>query len=92
MTFINIIVIPQELVRNYRFESNMALEQHRHFNKMLNEMVTKTRAKDYKVKALLINSTLQKLKLTYRVNVFNINIPTKLIDSTLYPIHIQSGE
>ncbi|KAG1140360.1 hypothetical protein G6F37_009349 [Rhizopus arrhizus] len=41
-------IIPQELVRNYRFESNMALEQHRHFNKMLNEMVTKTRAKDYK--------------------------------------------
>ncbi|KAI8368186.1 mRNA triphosphatase CET1 [Radiomyces spectabilis] len=34
--------------RSVRFESDMPLEQHRHFNKMLNDLVNKTQARDYK--------------------------------------------
>jgi polynucleotide 5'-triphosphatase len=35
--------------RQYRFEANMPLEQHRHFNNILNETVKRTQARDYKV-------------------------------------------
>ena len=43
------IVIHPDYMRQYRFESNMPLEQHRHFNKILNEMVNKTQAREYRV-------------------------------------------
>lgn len=36
--------------RQYRFEANMPLEQHRHFNNILNETVKRTQGRDYKVK------------------------------------------
>ncbi|KAI9243460.1 CYTH-like domain-containing protein [Sporodiniella umbellata] len=41
-------VLPKSFDRSIRFESNMALEQHRHFNKMLNDMVNKTQNKEYR--------------------------------------------
>ncbi|KAI8883168.1 mRNA triphosphatase CET1 [Backusella circina FSU 941] len=41
-------IISRQDNRYYRFESNMSLEQHRHYNKMLNELVEKTNAPDYR--------------------------------------------
>ncbi|CEI88299.1 hypothetical protein G6F70_004363 [Rhizopus microsporus] len=41
-------ILQPEHERNVRFQTNMSLEQHRHFNKLLNDMVNKTQAKDYK--------------------------------------------
>lgn len=39
--------------RNYRFESNMTIEQHAHYNKILNETVNRSQAREYKVSHLL---------------------------------------
>ncbi|ORY96798.1 CYTH-like domain-containing protein [Syncephalastrum racemosum] len=41
-------ILTYEMERNTRFESNMPLEQHRHFNKMFNDLVSKSNASDHK--------------------------------------------
>lgn len=48
-TLTGVLVIHSDYMRQYRFESNMPLEQHRHFNKILNDMVNKTQAREYRV-------------------------------------------
>ncbi|CAO3625417.1 unnamed protein product [Cunninghamella echinulata] len=41
-------VIPKDIIRNYRFESNMPLSQHKYYNNILNDLVNKSNQKDYK--------------------------------------------
>lgn len=43
-----IIVIGSGLENRIRFESNMPLAQHKHFNEMLNALVTKSNARGYR--------------------------------------------
>ncbi|KAI9483861.1 MAG: CYTH-like domain-containing protein [Benjaminiella poitrasii] len=57
--FTETIIRPEEM-RQYRFESNMPLEQHRHFNKMLNDMVNKSQARDYKGERIKYKHTMEK--------------------------------
>ncbi|KAI7904262.1 CYTH-like domain-containing protein [Cokeromyces recurvatus] len=52
-------IIPSDQMRFYRFESNMPLEQHRHFNKMLNDMVTRTQAREYKGERIKYKHTIE---------------------------------
>ncbi|KAL9538324.1 hypothetical protein MBANPS3_011017 [Mucor bainieri] len=46
-------------MRQYRFESNMPLEQHRHFNKILNDMVNKTQAREYRGERIKYKHTIE---------------------------------
>ncbi|KAG0165118.1 mRNA-capping enzyme subunit beta [Apophysomyces sp. BC1034] len=41
-------IIPHHLERSFRFDADMPLRQHQHFNKLLNEQVNRTQARDYK--------------------------------------------
>ncbi|KAI8988469.1 CYTH-like domain-containing protein [Mycotypha africana] len=52
-------VIPSGHMRQYRFESNMPLEQHRHYNKILNDMVNKTQARDYRGERIKYKHTME---------------------------------
>ncbi|KAI7885965.1 mRNA triphosphatase CET1 [Mucor mucedo] len=45
--------------RQYRFEANMPLEQHRHFNNILNETVNRTQARDYKGERVKYKHTIE---------------------------------
>ncbi|CEP08788.1 hypothetical protein [Parasitella parasitica] len=45
--------------RHYRFESNMPLEQHRHFNKILNDMVNKTQVREYRGERIKYKHTIE---------------------------------
>lgn len=58
--------------RQYRFEANMPLEQHRHFNNILNETVKRTQARDYKVKPDLLNICGHALLKTLFINRENV--------------------
>ncbi|KAI8979022.1 CYTH-like domain-containing protein [Pilobolus umbonatus] len=53
-------VVPQTTMRNCRFESNMTLEQHRFFNNLLNDLVNKTQARDYKGERIKYKHTNEK--------------------------------
>ncbi|KAI8347319.1 CYTH-like domain-containing protein [Blakeslea trispora] len=52
-------IIDPKYARHYRFESNMALEQHRHFNKILNDLVNKSQARDYKGERIKYRHTIE---------------------------------
>ncbi|CAO3609762.1 unnamed protein product [Cunninghamella blakesleeana] len=41
-------VIPNEMIRSYRFESNMPLSQHRYYNNMFNDLFQKSQRKEYR--------------------------------------------
>lgn len=43
-----ILVIGAGLENRIRFESNMSLDQHKHFNEILNERVTQSNARGYR--------------------------------------------
>ncbi|RCH80349.1 mRNA-capping enzyme subunit beta, partial [Rhizopus stolonifer] len=52
-------IIDPRHARYYRFESNMTLEQHRHFNNMLNDLVNKTQAREYKGERIKYKHTIE---------------------------------
>ncbi|KAF1798186.1 mRNA triphosphatase CET1 [Mucor lusitanicus] len=52
-------IIHSDYMRQYRFESNMPLEQHRHFNKILNDMVNKTQAREYRGERIKYKHTIE---------------------------------
>jgi hypothetical protein len=72
------IVIDNQYIRQYRFESDMPLEQHRHFNKILNDTVNRSQAREYKVNYINQVATLVIIMLN-RENVSNISIQLKQI-------------
>lgn len=42
-------IVSSPSLRNFRFESNMTLMQHKHFNKLLNDAYNKTQPEKYEV-------------------------------------------
>ncbi|GAA5800227.1 hypothetical protein HPULCUR_005652 [Helicostylum pulchrum] len=52
-------VLDPESIRQYRFVADMPLEQHRHFNKMLNETVNRTQAREYKGERVKYKHTIE---------------------------------
>lgn len=70
----------------------MPLEQHRHFNKILNDMVNKTQAREYRVNIKAVPQLDIDIHIMCRESVSSINTQTKQTNSTRYQTADKSFE